>query len=189
MVRLHDAGVRALFSLSVRPDDKKSDQEIANVDQGGLGLAGPRLLSEDRRALSGAAQAIRGAHSRAMFTLLEKARGIERRASEARSACRNGTGDGAGQGLHGSRDAAESGQCLSPDDGWRAGRADARFRLEAIPGHSGHSSRSIVERGRAGLHQSAERNHRRYQPGGPEDLSAVARSARGRGPVAARIRR
>src|SRR5580692_8607746 len=38
MVRLHSAAVRALFGFFVSPDDKKSDQEIAHVDQGGLGL-------------------------------------------------------------------------------------------------------------------------------------------------------
>lgn len=38
MVRLHDNGIRALFSFRVGQDDKHSDQEIAQLDQGGLGL-------------------------------------------------------------------------------------------------------------------------------------------------------
>ena len=36
--RLHDAGVRAFFNFNVRPDAKNAHEEIATVDQGGLGL-------------------------------------------------------------------------------------------------------------------------------------------------------
>jgi putative endopeptidase len=38
IVRLHQRGVRVLFNFGVRPDAKNSNDQIASIDQGGLGL-------------------------------------------------------------------------------------------------------------------------------------------------------
>src|SRR5580658_7850892 len=74
MVRLHMVGVRALFSFYVRPDDKKSDQEIAHVDQGGLGLPDrDYYLKTDARSVELRKQYEE--HITALFTLLAKAQG------------------------------------------------------------------------------------------------------------------
>jgi predicted metalloendopeptidase len=74
IVRLHTAGVRALFSFSVRPDDKQSDQEIAHVDQGGLGLPDrDYYLKTDARSVELRKQYEE--HIHAMFALLAKAQG------------------------------------------------------------------------------------------------------------------
>lgn len=74
IVRLHTAGVRALFSFSVRPDDKRSDREIAHVDQGGLGLPDrDYYLKTDARSVELRKQYEE--HIHAMFTLLAKAQG------------------------------------------------------------------------------------------------------------------
>jgi predicted metalloendopeptidase len=74
IVRLHTAGVRALFNFYVRPDDKKSDQEIAHVDQGGLGLPDrDYYLKTDTRSVQLRKQYEE--HIHALFTLLAKAEG------------------------------------------------------------------------------------------------------------------
>ena len=74
MVRLHRAGVRALFNFYVRPDDKKSDQEIAHVDQGGLGLPDrDYYLKTDARSVELRKQYEE--HIHALFALLAKAQG------------------------------------------------------------------------------------------------------------------
>ena len=74
MVRLHMAGVRALFTFSVRPDDKQSDQEIAHVDQGGLGLPDrDYYLKTDARSVEMRKQYEE--HIHALFALLAKAQG------------------------------------------------------------------------------------------------------------------
>ncbi len=74
MVRLQQAGVRALFNFYVRPDDKKSDTEIANLDQGGLGLPDrDYYLKTDARSVELRRQY--SAHIQAMFALLSKAQG------------------------------------------------------------------------------------------------------------------
>jgi putative endopeptidase len=66
--------VRALFSFYVRPDDKKSDQEIAHVDQGGLGLPDrDYYLKTDARSVELRKQYEE--HIQALFTLLAKAQG------------------------------------------------------------------------------------------------------------------
>ena len=44
-------GVRALFEFGSTQDDKDSTQVIGGADQGGLGLAGPRLLHQDGRQI------------------------------------------------------------------------------------------------------------------------------------------
>jgi len=72
MVRLQNAGVRALFSFYVRPDAKKADTEIANVDQGGLGLPDREYyLKTDPHSVELRKQY--EDHVRAMFALLDKA--------------------------------------------------------------------------------------------------------------------
>jgi predicted metalloendopeptidase len=72
MVRLHSAAVRALFGFHVSPDDKKSDQEIAHVDQAGLGLPDrDYYLKTDDRSVKLRKQY--EDHVHAMFTLLAKA--------------------------------------------------------------------------------------------------------------------
>jgi len=82
VVRLHSSGVRALFSLSVRPDAKKSDQEIATVDQGGLGLPDrDYYLKTDARSVELRKQYQE--HIAAMFRLLAKARSMEGADAEA----------------------------------------------------------------------------------------------------------
>jgi predicted metalloendopeptidase len=74
MVRLHLDGVRALFSFRVQPDDKKSDQEIAQVDQGGLGLPDrDYYLKTDPRSVE--LRKHYEEHVHAMFELLAKAQG------------------------------------------------------------------------------------------------------------------
>jgi putative endopeptidase len=74
IVRLHDSGVHALFNFYVRPDQKMSDQEIANVDQGGLGLPDrDYYLKTDMRSAELRKQYEE--HIRTMFTLLAKAEG------------------------------------------------------------------------------------------------------------------
>ena len=74
MVRLHQGSVRALFNFYVRPDDKKSDQEIAHVDQGGLGLPDrDYYLKTDPRSVELRKQY--EDHIHALFALLEKAEG------------------------------------------------------------------------------------------------------------------
>src|SRR5580700_1536294 len=74
MVRLHSAAVRALFGFFVSPDDKKSDQEIAHVDQGGLGLPDrDYYLKTDARSIELRKQYEE--HIHAMFALLAKAQG------------------------------------------------------------------------------------------------------------------
>jgi len=82
--RLHDAGVRALFSLRVGPDQKRADQEIANVDQGGLGLPDrDYYLKTDARSVELRKQYVD--HIRAMFALLDKAEGSSGADAEARA--------------------------------------------------------------------------------------------------------
>ena len=74
MVRLHMAGVRALFNFRVDPDDKQSDHEIAQVDQGGLGLPDrDYYLKTDERSVKLRKQY--EDHIHAMFTLLAKTQG------------------------------------------------------------------------------------------------------------------
>jgi len=74
MVRLHMAGVRALFNFHVGQDDKQSDQEIAEVDQGGLSLPDrDYYLKTDARSVELRKQYEE--HIRALFTLLAKAEG------------------------------------------------------------------------------------------------------------------
>jgi len=74
IVRLHDAGVRALFGFRVAPDDKKADTEIAHVDQGGLGLPDrDYYLKTDPHSVELRKQYEE--HLHAMFTLLAKAEG------------------------------------------------------------------------------------------------------------------
>ena len=74
MVRLQSAGVRALFGFYVSQDDKQSDQEIASVDQGGLGLPDrDYYLKTDARSVELRKQY--EDHIHAMFTLLAKTQG------------------------------------------------------------------------------------------------------------------
>jgi len=74
MVRLQLTGVRALFNFYVRPDDKHADQEIAHVDQGGLGLPDrDYYLKTDERSAKLRKQYEE--HIRTMLTLLAKAEG------------------------------------------------------------------------------------------------------------------
>ena len=74
MVRLHHAGVRALFNFYVSPDDKQADQEIVHVDQGGLGLPDrDYYLKNDPRSTKLREQYEE--HVRKMFALLAQAEG------------------------------------------------------------------------------------------------------------------
>jgi putative endopeptidase len=74
VVRLHQSSVRVLFSFGVRPDAKNSKQQIAGVDQGGLGLPDrDYYLKDDPRSVTLRKQY--QDHMRAMFMLLAKAQG------------------------------------------------------------------------------------------------------------------
>ena len=74
LVRLQDSGIRALFGFYVRPDEKNASQEIANVDQGGLGLPDrDYYLKTDPRSVQLRTEYEK--HVAAMFTLLAKAEG------------------------------------------------------------------------------------------------------------------
>ncbi len=74
VVRLHDRGVRAFFSFYVRADAKNADDQIANADQGGLGLPDrDYYLKDDPRSVTLRKQYEE--HIRNMFTLLAKAEG------------------------------------------------------------------------------------------------------------------
>ncbi len=72
MARLHDRGIRALFSFGVRADAKNSNEQIVGIGQGGLGLPDRDLyLKNDPRSV-----ALRDKYKqniRAMFELLAKA--------------------------------------------------------------------------------------------------------------------
>jgi putative endopeptidase len=74
LARLHDENTRALFSFSVRPDAKNSNEQIAQIDQGGMGLPDrDYYLNNDERSTE-----LRDKyqqHVRAMFDLLSKAEG------------------------------------------------------------------------------------------------------------------
>ncbi len=87
MVRLHLAGMRALFVFYVQPDDKHSDQEIAHVDQGGLGLPDrDYYLKTDERSVKLRKQYEEHVHT--MFTLLAKAQGSSAADADAETATR-----------------------------------------------------------------------------------------------------
>ncbi|MCU1259304.1 MAG: family peptidase [Bryobacterales bacterium] len=74
VVRLHQQGVRVLFSFGVRPDAKNASNQIASVDQGGIGLPDRDYYTKtDPR--SAALRTKYEQHVRAMFDLLAKAEG------------------------------------------------------------------------------------------------------------------
>jgi len=74
IVRLHNAGVHALFNFYVRPDAKNASQEIASIDQGGLGLPDrDYYLKTDAKSVELRQQYEE--HIRAMLGLLAKAEG------------------------------------------------------------------------------------------------------------------
>ena len=74
IVRLHGAGVRAFFNFNVRPDAKNASQEIATVDQGGLGLPDrDYYLKTDAKSVELRKQYEE--HIRAMLGLLAKGEG------------------------------------------------------------------------------------------------------------------
>jgi len=74
IVRLHQQSVRAFFTFSVRPDAKNANDQIANVDQGGLGLPDrDYYLKDDARSVKLRQQYQE--HVNNMFNLLAKAGG------------------------------------------------------------------------------------------------------------------
>jgi len=74
IVRLHQEGVSALFNFGVRPDAKNTKDQIAAVDQGGLGLPDrDYYLKDDERSAMIRRQYAE--HMKAMFALLAKAQG------------------------------------------------------------------------------------------------------------------
>ena len=84
IVRLHQEGVSALFNFGVRPDAKNTKDQIAAVDQGGLGLPDrDYYLKDDERSAMVRRQYAE--HMKAMFDLLAKAQG---RATDADVALR-----------------------------------------------------------------------------------------------------
>lgn len=86
IARLHRQGVRVLFNFGVAPDLKNSNEQILNVDQGGLGLPDrDYYLKSDPRSAELRKQYEQNV--RDMFLLLAKAQGR----SDARAAERAGT--------------------------------------------------------------------------------------------------
>ena len=82
LVHLQDYGIRALFGFYVRPDDKNASQEIAIVDQGGLGLPDrDYYLKTDPRSTQLRTEYEK--HVAAMLTLLAKAEGKDGADAEA----------------------------------------------------------------------------------------------------------
>ena len=74
IVALHQQGVRAFFNFFVRPDAKNANDQIASVDQGGLGLPDrDYYLKQD--AKSAALRKQYEEHIQNMFNLLAKAEG------------------------------------------------------------------------------------------------------------------
>ncbi|HYL37581.1 MAG TPA: M13 family metallopeptidase [Bryobacteraceae bacterium] len=74
VVRLHQNGVRVLFNFGVRADAKNTKEQIANVDQGGLGLPDrDYYLRDDPRSVTLRTQYQE--HVRRMFELLAAAEG------------------------------------------------------------------------------------------------------------------
>lgn len=74
IARLHREGIRALFGFFVRPDAKNSNDQIANVDQGGLGLPDRDFyLRTDPKSTELRKQYEQNAGT--MFELLAKAQG------------------------------------------------------------------------------------------------------------------
>jgi endothelin-converting enzyme/putative endopeptidase len=84
MVHLHNAGVNALFNFYARPDEKDASQEIASVDQGGLGLPDrDYYLKTDAKSVELRQQYEE--HIRAMLGLLAKAEGASDADAESRT--------------------------------------------------------------------------------------------------------
>jgi endothelin-converting enzyme/putative endopeptidase len=84
MVHLHNAGVNALFNFYARPDAKNASQEIASVDQGGLGLPDrDYYLKTDAKSVELRQQYEE--HIRAMLGLLAKAEGASDADAESRT--------------------------------------------------------------------------------------------------------
>ena len=82
IVRLHKAGVRAFFNFNVRPDAKNARQEIATVDQGGIGLPDrDYYLKADPNSVELRKQYEE--HIRTMLGLLAKAQGVSDADAEA----------------------------------------------------------------------------------------------------------
>ncbi|HXI44245.1 MAG TPA: M13 family metallopeptidase [Bryobacteraceae bacterium] len=84
IVHLHNAGVRPFFNFNVRPDAKNASQEIATVDQGGLGLPDrDYYLKTDAKSVELRKQYEE--HIRAMLGLLAKAEGASDADAEAKA--------------------------------------------------------------------------------------------------------
>lgn len=84
VAQLHLSGVRALFRFGVSPDEKKADQNIASVDQGGIGLPDrDYYLKTDPKSVEIRRQYEQ--HVRAMFELLAKAEGRPTKDAEAQA--------------------------------------------------------------------------------------------------------
>ena len=75
IVRLHQEGISALFNFGVRPDAKNTKDQIAAVDQGGLGLPDrDYYLKDDERSAKLRLQYAE--HVKIMLDLLRKAQGL-----------------------------------------------------------------------------------------------------------------
>jgi endothelin-converting enzyme/putative endopeptidase len=84
VVRLHQNGVRVLFSFAVRADAKNTNEQIASVDQGGLGLPDrDYYLKDDPRSVTLRTQYL--GHVEKMFDLLAAAEGHTASGSTARA--------------------------------------------------------------------------------------------------------
>jgi putative endopeptidase len=74
VVRLHQNGIRVLFNFNVRPDAKNTKEQIASVDQGGLGLPDrDYYLKDDPKSVALRKQYLE--HIAKMFDLLARAQG------------------------------------------------------------------------------------------------------------------
>ena len=120
-------GSAALFRFGSEQDAKNSSEVIASVDQGGLGFARPRLLSERRRQVAGHSRQVCGSRAEDVRTSRRISGSCSSRRPD-RDAHRNRTG----QGLHDSRAAPRSQECLSPDDGAGVAGAEPAVPVEHL---------------------------------------------------------
>ncbi|MBZ5607428.1 MAG: M13 family metallopeptidase [Acidobacteriia bacterium] len=175
LARLHLQNVAALFRFSSSPDYKNSDVNIAEADQGGLGLPDrDYYLKDDPRSTEVRAHYL--AHVQKMLELLGEAPGQAQADAQANPALRNP----ARQGIARSRIAARALQDLSQTHAPAALRAHAGFLLADLLDGPRHARLRRSERRSAGLLQSPE-----LDPGGDrsrrhQDLPPLAPGPRRR---------
>ncbi len=176
IARLHRMGAGPGFFAFAAPDAKHSNDEIANLAQGGLGLPERDYYFRARHGRRAYAASVRGSHW-ADTRAHRRSRGHGR----SRGAADHGARDRAGEGVDDDRRAAGSQRGLSQDD-CRPTRGDhPRLVMGGVfPRHHGRPGITTIN-----VHQP-EVFHR-VRPPGPDDadrrleeLSPVAVRRRGR---------